>query len=147
MSEEADDLRILADQLVAAASNVAWQGRAASAMRESVRRRASSLRRTAQRFDDASQALRHHAAEVDRLKELIAELERRAARLVAAARDRLTELGQRILDGLPAAAPSAVDQLLDRFIPPPTGHLAWLEVDLPGLAGGDDARFGRGLGR
>ncbi len=145
LDEEADDVRALAYQLVAAADNVAWQGRAASAMRESVRRRAGALRRTAHRLDDAARALRHHASEIDRLKELIAAIERRATRLVAAARERLTELGQRILDGLPSVAPSAVDQVLDRFMPPPTGHLAWLEVELPGLAIGDEGRPGRGL--
>ena len=50
-----------------------------------------------------------------------------------AARPRLAALAHRLLDGLAGPLPDPLDQLLDRFVPPPSGHRDWLDVDLPGL--------------
>ena len=104
-----------------------WEGLAADAMRARVRAQVGGLRRTAELADDAAVALDQHADEVDRLKALIAAIERKAMALVAAARDRLAGLVASVL-------PDPVDELLDRFVPPPPGHRDWLLVDLPGLA-------------
>ena len=104
-----------------------WQGLAADAMRARVRAQVGALRRTAELADDAAAALDQHADEVDRLKALIAAIERKAMALVAAARDRLAGLVSSVL-------PDPIDELLDRFVPPPPGHRDWLLVDLPGLA-------------
>jgi hypothetical protein len=120
-------LRSESSTLLSRAEAVPWQGLAADAMRARVRAQAASLRRTARLSDDAAGALDRHADEVDRLKALIAEIERRVTAMVAAARDRLAGLVASLL-------PDPLDELLDRFVPPPSGHRDWLLVDLPGLA-------------
>jgi hypothetical protein len=45
--------------------------------------------------------------------------------MIAAAKDRIAGLVGGLVDPL--------DDLLDRFVPPPSGHKDWLRVDLPGL--------------
>ncbi len=135
MRDQADDLRGEADRLVGEAEAVWWTGWAADAMRSRARERGASLRRTAALHDDAASALEHHADEVDRLKELIAWIERRARSLIASARDRLADLGRRLLAGVRDLVADLLDQLLDRFVPPPSGHRDWLTVELPGLGG------------
>ena len=123
-------LRAEATHLLAQAEAVPWQGLAADAMRARVRAQVGALRRTADLADDAARSLDHHADEVDRVKALIAAIERKVMALVDAARDRLAGLA-----GLAASVlPDPVDELLDRFVPPPPGHRDWLVVDLPGLA-------------
>ncbi|MFN8195421.1 MAG: hypothetical protein U0R80_14195 [Nocardioidaceae bacterium] len=130
---QGEQIRREADELVGRAEAVEWRGWAADAMRARARDRATDLRRTARAHDDAADALDRHAAEVDRLKELIGAIERRFVGLVAAARDRLAALGHQLLDGVRGLLPDPLDELLDRFAPPPHGHLDWLHVDLPGL--------------
>jgi hypothetical protein len=127
MRSEGAALRTEADGLLARAESVPWTGLAADAMRARVHAQVGSLRRTAALSDDAAAALDRHADEVDRLKALIAAIERRVLALVAAARDRLAGL-------LDAVLPDPLDELLARFDPPPSGHRDWLLVDLPGLA-------------
>jgi hypothetical protein len=127
MRQEAAALRAEADILLTRAEAVPWQGLAAEAMRTTVRAQVAALRRTATLADDAAAALDEHADEVDRLKALIAAIEHRALALVAAARHRLASLVSSVL-------PDPVDELLDRFVPPPPGHRDWLLVDLPGLS-------------
>ncbi|MEO5851630.1 MAG: hypothetical protein ABIQ15_03875, partial [Nocardioides sp.] len=104
-------------------------GRAADAMRRRSRERAAALRRAAARHHDAAEALERHAAEIDRVKDLIAGLERTALDLVGAARDRLGDL----VEGARDLVVGRADDLLARFVPPPSGHRDWLDVDLPGL--------------
>jgi hypothetical protein len=133
MREQAADIRHEADRLVHHAESVHWTGLAADALRRRSRDRAADLRRTASLHEDAADALDHHAAEVDRLKELIASVERRVQALVAGARDRLAEICHGILDGIRHVVPDPVDELLDRFVPPPPGSRDWLDVELPGL--------------
>ena len=126
MRRQGTALRSQADWLLARAEAVPWEGLAAEAMRARVRAQVGGLRRTADLADDAAVALDQHADEVDRLKSLIAAIERQAMALVAAARDRLAGLVTSVL-------PDPIDELLDRFVPPPPGHRDWLLVDLPGL--------------
>jgi hypothetical protein len=118
LRERAEEIRGLADQLGIRADRVPWHGLAADAMRLHVRGRAAALRRTADLHDEAAAALDRHAHEVDRLKDLIAAIERKARGLLDAATDKLLD----VLDGA-----------ADRFVPPPPGSLEWLTVDLPGL--------------
>jgi hypothetical protein len=127
MHRQADALRGEAEALLGRAEAVPWEGLAAEAMRARVREQVGSLRRTAGLADAAAVALTRHADEVDRLKALIAAIEHRAMALVRAARDRLAGLVASVL-------PDPVDELLDRFVPPPPGHRDWLLVDLPGLS-------------
>lgn len=130
LRDQAADIRTEADRLVGQADHTHWTGLAADAMRSRARERAATLRRTAALHDDAAQALDHHADEVDRLKELIAAIERRVRQLVDGARDRLADL----TGGLRGMLPDPLDDLLDHFVSPPRGSMAWLDVDLPGLA-------------
>ncbi len=127
MRGQAMTLRSEASDLLARAEAVPWDGLAADAMRARVRAQVGALRRTADLAEDAARALAHHADEVDRLKALIAAIERRVTALVSAARDRLAGL-------LSSVLPDPLDELLDRFVPPPPGHRDWLLVDLPGLS-------------
>jgi len=134
LREQAVDLRGLADLLVAQTEAIPWRGRAADAMRERVRERAGHLRTAAGDHDTAADSLERHAAEVERLKEAIADVERRATTLIADARTRVARVAaaneaepdvQRV--------PDADDQALADFTPPPSGHKDWLAVSLPGL--------------
>jgi hypothetical protein len=105
LREQGVDLRALADRLVAQTENAGWVGRAADALTERIRERAVQLREIAARHDGAAQSMEGHLLEVDRLKDTIADAERRAASLTAD-------------DG--------------GFDAPPSGHKDWLAVDLPG---------------
>ena len=105
LREQAGQIRTEADRLVAGTDAAGWLGRGGDALRERARERALDLRRTAALHDDAAEALERHAHEVDRLQRLIEEVERRARRLLDAARD--------------------------AFDLPPRGSVRWLEVEVP----------------
>lgn len=113
LREQGIDIRLTADRLVARTEAVAWTGRAADAMRERIRERASHLRDVATRHETAAESLERHLLEVDALKDAIAARERRAGTLVQ------------------DAAPD--DRAVAAFTPPPAGHRDWLTVELPGL--------------
>lgn len=134
MTDQGTEIRSDADQLARAAQVVVWDGRAAQAMRERMAARAVALRRTADEHDDAAQALRHHADEVDRLKDLIREIARRVHGLIEGARSRLADLAGHAVDLITHLTPDPVDEMLSRFQPPPAGHQDWLHVpdQLPG---------------
>ena len=127
MRGQGTTLRSLADWLRTRADAVPWEGLAADAMRARVHAQVEGLRHTADLADDAAVALDQHADEVDQRKAVIAAIERKAMALVAAAQDRLAGLVSSVL-------PDPIDELLDRFVPPPSGHRDWLLVDLPGLS-------------
>jgi hypothetical protein len=133
LRDQAADIRAEADRLVAQAESVHWKGLAADALRHRTHERAGALRRSAGLHEDAADALDRHAHEVDRLKDLIASIERQVHSLIDGARDRLSDLGHGILDGVKHVLPDAADELLDRFVPPPPGSNGWLDVELPGL--------------
>ena len=133
LREQGDEIRGEADRLLRSAESVPWQGLASDAMRAQARSRTRALRRTAELHDIAADALDRHASEVERVKALIATIEETVRALVAAARDRLAGLAGAVSAGL-GLVPDPVDQLLDRFVPPPSGHRDWLTVELPGLS-------------
>lgn len=105
LREQAGDIRTEADRLVARAEAVAWPGRAAEALRGRIRDRAVALRATAERHDEAADALERHLLEVEGRKDAIAATQRRAGTL------------------------SHEGRLPDISLPAP-GHRAWLEVEL-----------------
>ncbi len=125
LQDHAAQVRHEADRLASAADAVPWQGLAAQAMRLGVADRAEALRRCAHRHEDAAEALIRHAHCVDQIKRLIAWIEHRVRSLIASARQRIAGLLAEVIDPL--------DDLLDRFVPPPSGHRDWLMVRLPGL--------------
>ncbi|MEI2711735.1 MAG: hypothetical protein V9G04_00145 [Nocardioides sp.] len=124
LESRARTLDELAADLLAATHACIWEGAAADAMRARVHSGATRLAACARRHEDAAAALRTHADAVDETVALIARIENRVEGLAAAARSRVTGL----LDLLPG------DLALATFVPPPSGHIAWLSVDLPGIA-------------
>lgn len=106
LREQGEDMRALADQLVARSESLHWSGRAADAMRERVRERATRIREAAARHETAAVSLESHGAEVDRLKDAILDAERRSRALAA-------------------------DGVLDDVEMPGPGHKDWLGVTLP----------------
>lgn len=128
LRSRADEVRREAELLCIAADTVLWVGAAASALRQVTRSRVAALRRTADLHEEAAHALDRHAATVEAIKRLIAEIERRVRVLIAAARERIAALA-----GVVGALIDPLDDLLDRFVPPPSGHRDWLDVHLPGV--------------
>lgn len=128
LSDQGTEIRSDADRLVKASQLVVWEGRAAQAMRERMTERAVALRTTADEHDDAARALRHHADEVDRLKDLIREIAHRVGGLIQGARSRLAGLGDQAMDLVRMGTPDPVDEMLSSFQPPPEGHQDWLDV-------------------
>jgi chromosome segregation ATPase len=133
LREQGEDIRTMAEQLVTRGEEVVWTGRAADAMRDRVRERAAHLRDAANAHDDAAASLEKHLGECERLTESIAGVERRASSLVADARTRLARLQSSPDDDAVRPTATREDQALVAFVPPPSGHKDWLDVELPGL--------------
>jgi hypothetical protein len=133
LREQGADLRAMADHLVGQAEQIGWTGRAAEAMRARVRDRASHLRGCASSHDGAADALEQHLQQVDRTKDSIAEIERRATSLVSDAQTRVARAHAH--DDPPGVQRTAGDG--DRELAgatlPPSGHRDWLTLELPGL--------------
>jgi hypothetical protein len=112
LREQGADIRATADRLVARSEAVPWRGRAADAMRHRVKERAGHLRAAAHAHDTAAESLERHLVEVDRLKDAVADAERRA-------RDRYDD------DSADVRGHAAATW-------PPPGHADWLVLELPG---------------
>lgn len=133
LREQGTDVRAMADRLVAQADAIDWQGRAADAMRARMRERATRLRECAGSHETAAESLERHLTEVDRLKDAISDIERKATSLVADAKTRIVEVeSHNDPDGV-RREPTPEDTTLNQFTPPPSGHKDWLVVSLPGL--------------
>ncbi|WP_193607882.1 hypothetical protein [Nocardioides lijunqiniae] len=140
LREQAVDVRMLADQLVAQTESLGWTGRAAESMRLRVQERASHLRAVAGAHDTAADSLDRHAQDVTALQDAIAERERTATSLIADARTRVAqvETANETADAAVRRVADADDLALVAVTPPPPGHRDWLTVELPGLR--DDSR-------
>src|SRR4051794_33266674 len=125
LREQGTDIRAAADRLVARSEAVPWPGRAADAMRKRVKERATHLRAAAHAHDTAADSLERHLAEVDRLKEAIAESERRLGGQVVEAQH---HAGARSYDDSGA---TDRDRALATLTLPPSGHADWLSLELP----------------
>jgi hypothetical protein len=130
LREQGGDIRALAARLVAQAEAVPWRGKAADAMRERIKERASHLRTAAAHHETAADSLAQHLTEVDTLKEAIDQRAHKATALVEDARTRASHSAGS--DGA-AGEPDAADAALLAFDPPPAGHKDWLTITLPGL--------------
>src|SRR3954453_23794093 len=140
LREQGADIRAAAERLVARSEAVPWRGRAAhprraggegggraaDAMRERVKERAGPLRAAAHAHDTAADSLERHLAEVDRLKESIAEAERRLGGQVAEAQHRVEATSY------DDSAANDHDRALAAVTLPPSGHADWLTLELPG---------------
>jgi len=133
LREQGTDVRALADRLVASVEALAWTGRAAADMRARIQDRASHLRDCATQHENAAESLERHLAEIDRLKDSIAGIERKVGSLVTDARGRIAELSRHDHPSGIVREPTDADRVLDQFTPPPPGHKDWLTVTLPGL--------------
>ncbi|WP_181312053.1 hypothetical protein [Nocardioides campestrisoli] len=129
LREQAVELRQTADRLVAQAESVPWRGRAAEAMRLRIKERAAHLREAAGLHENAAESLSRHVHEVDHRQDSIVVIERKVASLVADAQSRVETLEA----ARPGAEPEPEDAVLVAFVPPPSGHKDWLDVELPGL--------------
>lgn len=131
LQEQAVDLRTMGDALVGQAETLAWDGRAADAMRERVRDRAAHLHEAAHRHDDAAEALSRHLTAVDRAQEQIAEAERRITSRIADARGRMAaaESASEAQGVWIQADPE--DVALCSMQLPPSGHRDWLDLEIP----------------
>jgi chromosome segregation ATPase len=129
LREQGADIRAAADQLVARSEAIPWRGRAAEAMRERVKERAHHLRAAAHAHDTAAESLERHLAEVDRVKESIAESERALSGRLADARARVDRDAAGPGDG---ASSTEHDRILAAVEPPSSGHADWLALELPG---------------
>ncbi|MDT0200491.1 hypothetical protein [Nocardioides sp. AE5] len=132
LREQATDIRAMADRLVGQIDAITWDGRAAADLRQRIQDRAGLLRECAAQHETAADSLTRHVNEVDRLKDAIAGVERKAGSLVADARTRIAALDAAPSDGVRVEA-SDTDRTLDQFVPPAPGHKDWLTVELPGL--------------
>jgi hypothetical protein len=126
LREQGADIRATAERLVARSEAVPWRGRAADAMRERVKERASHLRAAANAHDAAADSLDRHLGEVDRLKETIGELERTGSSRVAEAQARVEA------SAYDDARAADHDRAIAATHLPPSGHADWLTLDLPG---------------
>ncbi len=130
MHGRAEEIRAEADAITARVAGVAWTGVAADALRHVAREHTDGLRRCAAAHDRAAQALERHAREVDRLKELIASIERRVLGVL----DSATSAAKGVTGMIGQLVPASVDRWAHDFEPPPHGSIAWLDVDAPRAA-------------
>ena len=126
LREQGADIRAAAERLVARSETVPWRGRAADAMRERVKERATHLRAAAHAHDTAADSLERHLAEVDRLKDSIAEAERRLGGQVVEAQHHVAATSY------DDSAATDRDRALATLTLPPPGHADWLTLELPG---------------
>ncbi len=124
MRERGGDIRAEANALLMNAEAVPWTGLAAEAMLRLAREHAAELQACAAAHDHAADALERHAREVDHLKDLIANIERRVWAAIDAATSGLAGLVGHVV-------PDPLDRWARSFDPPPHGSRAWLDVRLP----------------
>lgn len=133
LREQSTDIRAMADRMVAHVESLTWEGRAAADLRARVHDRATHLRECANQHETAADSLTKHLSEVERLKDAIDGVERKAGSLVADARTRIAGLNAQATPEGVTIDPTDADRILDRFVPPASGHKDWLTVELPGL--------------
>jgi len=133
LREQAVDVRVMADRLVAQADGIDWQGRAADSMRTRMHDRAAQLRDCAHQHDVAADALERHLGEVARLKDSIAEIQHATSSLMTDAKHRVARVESHQDPDRVHREAAPEDRLLASLVPPPSGHKDWLTIELPGL--------------
>lgn len=133
LRDQATDIRSMADRLDGQIEAINWEGRAAADMRARIHDRAAHLRDCADLHETASESLTKHVVEVERLKDSIEGVQRRATSLVADARTRIAQLQAEDTPAGVTIDPTDSDRILSQFVPPAKGHKDWLTVELPGL--------------
>lgn len=137
LEHRADQLRAEADELHTASEEVGWVSLAADRMREQASQRRDDLRQVAREYDEAAAKVRAHAAEVQRLLDLIATIERQVRSLISGAIDRVQGALSDIADGIKdvLSPGDESDRRLADLDTPPPGHRDWLDVPdvVPGI--------------
>ena len=137
LERRATQLRAEADELHTASETLPWVSTAADRMREQARARRDELVQVAREYDEAAEKVREHAAEVQRLLDLIATIERQVRAIVGEAisrvRDALSSVAHGIKDAL-TPGDEDDERIADTQCPPP-GHMDWLTMDdaVPGV--------------
>lgn len=136
LERRAEQLRAEADHLHAASEHSPWVSVAGDRMREHARARRDELADVARTYDEAAGAVRVHASEVQRLLDLIADVERQVRVIIGEAVGRVRDAVSSVASGIKDALTPGDEQ--DRRIAetptPPPGHRDWL--DLPDLVPG-----------
>ena len=136
LERRADGLRAEADALHTASEEIAWVSVAADRMRRHARDRRDELVQVAREYDEAAREVREHAAEVQRLLDLIAAIERQVRAIVSEAIDRVKDAVGAVVDGIrDALSPGDEDKRLAETELPPPGHKEWLDIpdQVPGV--------------
>jgi uncharacterized coiled-coil DUF342 family protein len=137
LERRAEELRTEADALHVASEEIAWVSVAADRMRAHARERRDELVQVAREYDEAARAVRAHAAEVQRLLDLISAIERQVRAIVSEAIDRVKDAVGKVLNGLKDALTPGDEEdrrLAETPLPPP-GHKDWLDMSdrVPGV--------------
>lgn len=137
LERRAEQLRATAEELHAATEATGWTSVAADRMREQARLRRDEIRVVARDYDEAAQQVRAHAAEVQRLLDLIATIERQVRAIIGEAVSRVRTALSEVAGGIrDALTPGDQDdrRLADTPTPPP-GHKEWLDMPdvVPGV--------------
>jgi hypothetical protein len=137
LDRRAQQLRAEADELHAASEEVGWTSLAADRMRDQARQRRDELSGVAREYDEAAARVRAHAAEVQRLLDLIATIERQARAIISAALDRVQEAVSDVFHGIKDALTPGdeSDRRVAETPTPPPGHRDWLDMPdvIPGI--------------
>ena len=137
LERRAEQLRAEADELHAASEAVAWTSVAADRMRGHARARRDEIRAVAGEYDEAAQKVRAHAAEVQRLLDLIATIERQVRSIISDALSRVNDALAGIASGIKDALTPGdqEDRRIAQTPTPPPGHKDWLDMPevVPGV--------------
>ncbi len=137
LERRAGQLRSEADELHTASETSPWVSVAGDRMRAHARERRDELLGVAREYDEAAERIRDHAAEVQRLLDLIAAIERQVRAIIGEAVSRIKDAVSAIAGGIKdALTPGDEDdkRLAETSTPPP-GHKDWLDMPdvVPGV--------------
>lgn len=137
LERRAEQLRAEADELHTASENSPWVSVAGDRMRAHARARRDELAGVAREYDEAAEKVRAHAAEVQRLLDLIATIERQVRAIISEALDRIQDAISSVASGIKdALTPGDEDDRRVAETPsPPPGHKDWLDMPdcVPGV--------------
>lgn len=137
LERRAEQLRAEADELHTASETSPWVSVAGDRMREHARARRDELREVAREYDEAAEKVRAHAAEVQRLLDLIAAIERQVRAIIGEAISRVKDALSSVANGIKDALTPGDedDRRLAETPTPPPGHKDWLDMPdvVPGV--------------
>jgi septal ring factor EnvC (AmiA/AmiB activator) len=137
LERRGDALRAEADALHTASEDIAWVSVAADRMRGHARDRRDELVQVAREYEEAARKVREHAAEVQRLLDLIAAIERQVRAIVSEAIDRVKDAVGNVISGIQDALSPGdeEDKRVAETPMPPPGHKDWLDMPehVPGV--------------